>query len=304
MAARPGRRRARPRRGFDDGSRRGADLGRACAASRSPSGMGARHDSRHGKRRAVRNPHVVPCRHSHARARRLGVARRPDPNGPGPRRGRHRGADGDRARTRRPRGAGPRREEVERVAIPVRRAGVADAEVEMRRGRRPRPARADGAEPIPGRDPGAGAHRRGRQVQIRGVEPTVRRAHRNGQARRPRHPGEPHRPPCRGADRRTHPPRDVDPAVLAGRVGVGPVAIRRDDRAVERPQPAGGAGFRRHAGEAGERGGDETGDRSARWHSGDRTRFPRGRPRSRGVPSPKGALPLPAGRKRHSLSAR
>lgn len=149
---------------------------------------------------------------------------------------------------------GQRREEAEWIVIALA-AGVADAEVQVRRLGRSPSADADRAQTLARRHLLPCLDRRGREMQVGGVEAPVGRAHRDGEARRAGH--------ARKADLtrrgRHHAssdrPRDVDAAVLARRVWIVAVAIRRDHLAAQWPTPA-GVGWRRQCQQDHE---DETG---------------------------------------------
>ncbi len=146
------------------------------------------------------------------------------------------------------------RKQRERVAVGVAPPGVADAEVQVRGGRGAPAGRARGAEPGALPHPIALDHRGRGEVQIRRVEAPVGGPHRHGEPGRAGHAREGDGPGRRGADRCTGRRGDVDPAVLAARVGVVAVSVRRDHLAGDGPGPARG---RAREGEAREQRGEE-----------------------------------------------
>jgi hypothetical protein len=104
-------------------------------------------------------------------------------------------------------------------------AGVPDTEVQVRRLGRALARRADGAEPLPGRDLLALAHSHARQVQVGGVEAPVGGAHGDGQSGGACDAGEADRSGGGGNDRRPRRTGDVDPAMLTSRIGIRSVAV-------------------------------------------------------------------------------
>ena len=131
----------------------------------------------------------------------------------------------------------PRGQQLERVAVVVIAAGHAHSEVQVRRLGRALAGRADRPDPLARGDLVASAHRGRRQMEVRGVEPSVGRADRDHQAGRPERARVADGPARRGADGVADRARDVDPAVLPGGVGIVAVAVVGQDLSLDRPGP-------------------------------------------------------------------
>jgi hypothetical protein len=97
--------------------------------------------------------------------------------------------------------------------------------------------RSHGAEPFAGAHALALPHVDRRQVQVGGVEASVGRANRHRQTGGTGEPREPDPAGCRRHHRLADRRRDVDPAVLTGRVGIVAVPVEGDDLAADRPGP-------------------------------------------------------------------
>jgi hypothetical protein len=130
-----------------------------------------------------------------------------------------------------------------------------NAEVQVGRLDRASPGTSHRAETLAGNHRLAGAHGQRPQVEIGEIEATVGGADADGQARRAREPGEGHLPGRGRHHRLTLLTGDVDAAVLAGRVGVVAVAVRRQDLPDERPRPVSGGRGRQGEQERGKQGG-------------------------------------------------
>jgi hypothetical protein len=116
-------------------------------------------------------------------------------------------------------------------------ARVAYPEVQVRAVGRSRPSGADRSDGIARIHVVALSHGGRRQVQVRGVVPTVRGSHAHREPRRTGAAGEPHLSAGGGDHRRAEVARDVDATVLAAGIGIVTVAERRDHLASERPNP-------------------------------------------------------------------
>jgi len=132
--------------------------------------------------------------------------------------------------------AGSRREEEERIAVTVRIAGRADAEMHVRDILFGRARRTDGADRLPFGHVAAARYRDRTEVDDSDRE-SVGRLDRHTQAVRGHRSREGDHPcPWRG-DRGTGVSADVDAAMLARDIGVVPVAERRQYRPGCRPGP-------------------------------------------------------------------
>ena len=194
-------------------------------------GRGVRHAVRNGARPARRRGARQPARRPRAGAA-CGARR-------GPRDGRRRGDRCRRGRCRRGRRAralGParsrcargwrrRRQEGQRVVVAVAGAGVAHAEVEVRRGRpSATPVVPDRPDALARRHAASPrAHGERGEVEVRGVERPSAVRMLDRQARRARRAREADLAARRGHDRRADGRRDVDAAVLAGAYGSSPL---------------------------------------------------------------------------------
>ena len=136
--------------------------------------------------------------------------------------------------TRRGRG----RQECERVVVGVTSAGVADSEVDVRRGGRALAGGPHRPDRLARGHVSSGADLERRQVEIRGVV-TVARPDADRHARRPGRPREAHLAAGRRAHGRSDRGGDVDPSMLPRRIRIRPVAIRSDHLTGDRPDPGG-----------------------------------------------------------------
>ena len=213
----------------DHGSRgrfRGRQRGRARLRHPSPRRLPPRQRRRHGPahRRGPRSRYAPPSRAGCSQRLRRGDRRRRD--GLGLRRGR------GRVRRR----CGLRRQELKWIAVRVPAAGLAHAEVQVRRLGRADARRPNHAQALPGRNALARAHVSRPQVQVGGVEAVIC-AHAHGQAARTGDTGKADLARSRGDHGRADRSGDVDPPVLSCGVRVVAVAVARDQLALQRPGP-------------------------------------------------------------------
>jgi hypothetical protein len=116
-------------------------------------------------------------------------------------------------------------------------SGPADAEVQVGAHRRPAAGRADGPEALSLAKPLAALDADRREVEVRRVEAAIRRPQGDGEPGRSGDPREPDFPRRRRDDRLAKPRRDIDAAVLSGRIRVRTVAVARDHLAADGPRP-------------------------------------------------------------------
>jgi hypothetical protein len=182
------------------------------------------------------------------RSRRPSRSRRCRRSGPRSGHGRRRRLG---ARRRRGHGRHRRREEEQRVEVPLGIGDTADPEVDVRDGELRHTARADGPNPVAlGHGRAAGDPQRAQVEQRRGVPVGRCDRKRLATGRHGAHEGD--RPARRCDHRRARGRTDVDAAMEAALVRIGAEAERAQDRPLHRPRPAVGRG-----------GSDESRDRRA-----------------------------------------
>ena len=153
-----------------------------------------------------------------------------------PRRGRR--SDRHRRGRRRHSPGTAARQEPERVHIGVLATRQPHAEVKVRTRDRSRAARADRSDRVARGERVALPHRDRLEMEVRGLVATVVREDRDRAPRASHRAAEEDRASPGRDDRRSRGRRDVDPAVLGGRVRIVPVAVGRRERPFDGPCPA------------------------------------------------------------------